>query len=272
MNENNGKSATSIWYDLPREFEWRLFLGNHRRPVTNGMFVSSLSVISNLGEKWGDTYIRDVGLHYDDYSNWESKQRLYPIHGNNLYINSEYELRKFKDAAGGVTGLIGEVLTVTFLQKILNIPPYHIAHIKQTSKMKSPDLLVQLKKEGLINAISFKKYNNDEILTNLVNYPFSCPFPLECKSRRYGASRLRDALIQLVDYWKIVNSSAGFGMVALINLIPKTSLDILVFLPRDNKQLDIMNVINSTLVSKNGDVIQFTEKSFFDNLRGYFLE
>ena len=156
----------------------------------------------------------------------------------------------------------------------MSIPPYHIAHIKQTSAIKSPDLLVQISVKDVINLISSANYGDPALLKALETYSLTNPLPLECKSRRYGATRLRDALIQLIDYWKAVNDSAGYGAVALINLYPQTSMEILLFLPRYGKQGDIINIINNTIYldENGGDEINLTEKSFFNKLRGCFLE
>jgi len=265
---------TKVWLHLPRQVTWNLYLGNRVNLVAKGKFDVSLCHVNIQGDQWGDTYIRDVGLHYDDYSNWDSKQRLHAIPKSTVYVTSPYELRKFKDAAGGVTGLIGEVLTTIFLQKVLRIPPYHIAHIKQSSTIKSPDLLVQTDIANIKNLLSSSKYLADPDLPDKLDiYSLTNPLALECKSRRNNTTRLRDALVQLIDYWKAIHHSIGYGMVSLVDLKPQTHMDFLLFLPLNGKQSDILNIINSTLFidSNSGEVINLKERNFFDKLGGCFL-
>jgi len=270
MNTGYVKTTTSIWLHFPRVIDWKLYMGKKRNLIVEGHFQSSLTYINNQGEKWGDTYIREVGMHYDDYANWDSRQRFHPIPASGIYVNSPYELRLFKDAAGGVTGLIGEVLTVIFLQKSMNIPPYHIAHIKQTSKIKSPDFLVQINQKEIYDLISGRA-PQAKILTEVSRCTIDTPMPIECKSRRNGTTRLSSALMQLVDYWRVVNSSAGYGIAALINLVPQTSIDFLLFLPKPGEQKKIIKTIQSDFISSDNKVKNFTEKHFFEKLGGYFL-
>lgn len=265
MSGGNSNFITNLWIHMPREFQWNVFWGNRNNLIAQGKFNTSLSYLDNQGEKWGDIYIRNEGLHYDDYSNWDSKQRWYAIPESSVYVNSPYELRKYKDAAGGVTGLIGEVLTTIFLQKVMKVPPFRIAHIKQSSKIKSPDLLVEISMSDIINLVSLGEKTDPNLLNILNTCSINDPVPLECKSRRYGATRLRDALSQLIDYWTAVNCSIGYGIVVLVNLRPQTSLDLLLFLPKSDKQMDIIKTTNSWDVN-------LTEKLFFRDLEDCFIE
>lgn len=265
MSRTYSNTITNLWIHTAREFQWNVYLGSRKNLVAQGKFNTSLSYLDNQGEKWGDTYIRNVGLHYDDYSNWDNKQRWYAIPRSSIYVNSPYELRKYKDAAGGVTGLIGEVLTTIFLQKVMKIPPFQIAHIKQSSKIKSPDLLVEISMSDIINLLSLGGEIDSNLLKKLNTCYINDPIPLECKSRRYGATRLRDALSQLIEYWTKVNCSIGYGIVVLVNLRPQTSLDLLLLLPQSGKQTDIIKTTNSWDDS-------LTEKLFFGDLEDCFIE
>ncbi|OME30920.1 hypothetical protein [Paenibacillus odorifer] len=250
MTNTGSNSLVLSWLSKPKIINWSIKLGVNTRksPIVSGSFTTTLSYLDDQGEKWGDTYVKVVGQHYDDYAHWNHVSHLLPIGGitNQLqtFVPSSFRGRQYKDAAPGVTGLIGEVLTTTFLQKEVGLKPFQMAHLK--GNVKAPDLCLDIQPSMLIPLIQKAKNssNKNELLNTLNNSSWHDPFPIECKSRRdKGNRQIRDALNQLISYWGKVTSMAGFGVIAQIDVIPTTNINLHLIIPKATELINVQKII-----------------------------
>lgn len=144
------------WLLRSRSIEWELTFGlsGSRKPNIGGTLKTNLSYLDDQGEKWGDTYVKIVGQHYDDYSHWNNVSTLLPIGGGNsdrLFVPAPFSKRMYKGAAPGVTGLIGEVLVTVLLQTVFRLKPFDMAHLKDDRK--APDICLDIDSSIIANTI-----------------------------------------------------------------------------------------------------------------------
>lgn len=247
------------WLRRDREIEWELTLGisSRRTPDISGKFVTSLSYLDDQGEKWGDTYIKIIGQHFDDYAHWDSISTLLPISGNLLsrivvptFVPIPFSSRTYKGASSGVTGLIGEVLVTVYLQSVLNLGPFDIAHLEDDRK--APDLCLNINPKLIADL--FRKYTDSRKATDNNNFAdileratWNNPLPLECKSRlRNGNRQVRKALEQLIAYWRNVPDMAGYGIFAQIDVVPTTKIRFHLIAPKDGEFINVRDIICSS--------------------------
>jgi hypothetical protein len=238
-----------------------------RKPNIIGTLVTSLAYIDDQGDKWGDTYVKIVGQHYEDYAHWSSKCILFPIGGtptSRIFVPSTFKQRKYKDAAPGITGLIGEVLTTIFLQNIIRIDPFDMAHI--IGDNKAPDFCLDIEPRMLGNLFRTathkrSKLENEAIADYLDSITWNKPLPLECKSRRgKGDRQVRKAMLQILEYWRHVPEMAGYGIFAQIDVNPDTKIRLHVLLPKPKEDDYIRRLISdSEILSEEPTIQEFEE-------------
>ncbi|MHB9010477.1 MAG: hypothetical protein ACYC3E_00590 [Carboxydocellales bacterium] len=208
-------SILQYWLLKQRRIEWFFTLGlsGRRKPNIKGSFITTLSYLDDQGEKWGDTYIKAVGQHFDDYAHWNAVRMFLPIGGSGfsrVLIPKPFVRRRYKGAAPGVTGLIGEVLITVFLQNVLRLHPFDMAHLKDSPRLPTPDLCLDIQPNSLANLFNTAIYirsvfENSMIASDLNSMSWNQPLPIECKSRRdFGNRQARAALLQLLEYWRKV--------------------------------------------------------------------
>jgi hypothetical protein len=269
------------WLRRNREIEWELTLGisSRRTPDICGKFLTSLSYLDDQGEKWGDTYIKIVGQHFDDYSHWDSINTLLPISGNlhsqivfPTFVSTPFSFRTSKGASSGVTGLIGEVLVTVFLQTVLKLGPFDIAHLEADSK--APDLCLNIPSKVIADL--FRNYTKSEKAADNNNFAdiielstWNNPIPLECKSRlRNGDRKVRKALEQIIAYWKSVPDMAGYGIFAQIDVVPTSKIRLHLIIPKDGESINVRNIICN---SKSSFPKNPTYKEFNTQIGGKLL-
>ncbi len=248
MSSNLINIVDQTWLARPRGSEWKLFLGvNSRRskPIASGKYKVTLNYLDNQGNVWGETYIKAVGQHYDDYSNWTAKQPLLPLAYSSAvptFVPKPYEGRMFKDAAPGVTGLIGEVVVTTFLQKVLKLNTFNIAHLKSNHTFQAPDFCLDIHPSVISNLL--KHSNRSDLINHLASSQWLEPLPLECKGRKsLSINHARAALSQIITYWRNVPSMAGCGLFAQIDILPFTVINIHLLLPKISKAQEIRDIV-----------------------------
>lgn len=276
MSSSGANVVLNNWLLRPRRINWEITMGlsGRRKSNINGEFMTSLSYLDDQGEKWGDTYIKVVGQHYDDYAHWNSISYLLPIggeHGLPNFVPRQFDKRRFKGAAPGVTGLIGEVLATVFFQQILNLGPYDIAHILDNHK--APDICLDI--EPIIISDLFRtahqnrsRYENNRIAQIIERCIWDQPLPVECKSRRNGGDRqIRSALLQLLAYWRKVPLMAGNGIYFQIDVEPLTRLRIHLLIPREEEIENIRLIVTGNVedtglpkLSAEPNFMEFMEK------------
>ena len=240
------------WLQRPRNIEWFFTLGinGRRKPNVKGILNTTLNYLDDQGEKWGETYIKVIGQHYDDYSHWNSVRHLLPIGGTagvTPFAPHPFIQRQYKEAAPGVTGLIGEVLVTVFLQKVLNLSMFEIAHLKSVEK--APDLCLDISPQVIANIFDNETpvrppLQNALVSSEVSQFIWSEPLPVECKSRRGSGSRqLRSALLQLINYWRRVPSMAGYGIFAQIDVVPNTIIRFHLLAPKPNYASEVRRII-----------------------------
>lgn len=240
------------WLNKQKKFDVEVVLGlsGRKQPLFNTSFFTSLSYIDEQGEKWGDTYIKIIGQHFDDYSHWDDVCYLLPISGERNFLKFvplSFSKRDFKGAAPGVTGLIGEVLVTIFFQKVLCISPFDMAHL--TSNDKAPDFCLNIQPLDLFRCLNFRSNPFDSTIFHLIKSGWSYPLPVECKSRKSrGDRQARSAIIQLISYWKQIPQMAGYGIFAQIDIIPKTKLRLHLLIPKSNEILNVQKIISSNII------------------------
>lgn len=250
------------WFLQERKIEWTLTFGINSRvkPNIKGDFLCSPLYLDDQGKKWGDTHIRDIGKHYEEYSFWNEVSHLYPIggHGNTARFEiSNYTNRRYKGAAPGVTGLIGEVLVTTFLQKVLMLSPLEIAHLVPSKGTKAPDICLDIQPHVLANLLRDKtslqfRQSNFQLANILESIVWSEPFPLECKSRRNDVdNHMRSALLQLLSYWDSIPEMSGYGMIAQIDVMPVTRLNLYLLFPKSTEILNVKNIIQTRYIDES---------------------
>ncbi len=69
MSSILNNSLMHNWLIRDRKIEWELAL---------------LSYLDDQGEKWGDSYIKIISQHFDNYAHWDSISTLLPVSGNLL--------------------------------------------------------------------------------------------------------------------------------------------------------------------------------------------
>ena len=242
------------WILKQREIKWVVTMGlsGKRRPNITGSFNTTLAYLDDQGEKWGDTYVKVVGQHFDDYANWNAVKMFLPIGGVNfsrVLIPSPFVRRRDKGAAPGVTGLIGEVLVTVFLQNVLRLHPFDMAHLLNNSKLSSPDLCLDIQ-PGILaklfnTAINVRSSNENSRIINILNsISWTYPLPLECKSRRDSGNRqVRAALLQLLAYWRKVPDMAGYGIFAQVDVCPETILRFHLLVPKPSEIQNVRDII-----------------------------
>lgn len=107
------------WLLSPRKVKWNVKLGlkTNVRAALSGSYTINLAYLDDQGDKWGESYIKYVGQHYEDYAHWSSIYTYAPLEGAISRRPGTFSIRKYKDAAPGVTGTIGEVLTISFFSE-----------------------------------------------------------------------------------------------------------------------------------------------------------
>jgi hypothetical protein len=260
------------WYAKGRKINWALHFGLEKKsvPAITGSFYVTPHYLDDQGEKWGDTHVQDIGKYFDEYSHWFNRQRMHPIGGTDgpphFEING-FNIRQFKSAAHGVTGLLGEVLVTILFQDELNIKPNNIAFLSVGNE-KTPDIVLDIEPSLFSNLIRSKSDSSNYRLhkQNLTrasiidSFNWEEPVPVECKSSRTEHSGdMRKALQQLLSYWSIIDSMAGIGLFAQINVIPTARIDLFLLVPENHqKQLDILRIArrdvwNTSLVRLSED-------------------
>lgn len=274
---NTGSNTLILqWLNKPRTITWNVKLGvnTRKKPIISGSYTTTLSYLDDQGEKWGDTFVKVVGQHYDDYSHWSQVSQLLPIGGitNHLqtFVPTPFTGRQFKAAAPGVTGLIGEVLVTTFLQKEINLNPFQIAHIM--SNTKAPDLCLDIQPSTLTPLFQ-KKLTNTKIQTiinQLNKLTWRNPLPIECKSRRdKGSRQIRAALIQLIEYWRQIPTMAGYGIIAQIDVVPQTVINFHLIMPKPSELINVQSIILGTVSGTTLNPLSNTPKiTEFNQLLG----
>lgn len=266
MTTPGSQSLVTQWVQRPRTIHWRLYMGLNpkKKPVLEGSFATTLGYIDDQGEKWGDTYVKVVGQHYDDYAHWNDIQSLLPIGGQGTgtitYIPSPFTWRQYKGAAHGVTGLIGEVLVTLFLQRELKLKRNELAHLMDG--IKGPDLCLDVESAVFVDLLRRPQNDpaigqrNNTLAGDLeVSSNWLHPLPLECKSKRQngGDRSVRDALQQLVAYWHEVKEMAGYGIFAQIDVTPVTMIHLHFLAPQrlevDNVRKIITNDVAGTTLT-----------------------
>lgn len=257
MLSQSSNPILSDWLNRPRDIEWCITMGlsAKRKPNIKGSFPTTLAYIDDQGDKWGDTYVMIVGQHYEDYAHWNSKSTLLPIDGTigtRNFVPIPFTKRDYKGAAPGVTGLIGEVLTTIFLQNIINLNTFDMAHIMGDSK--APDFCLDIEPYLIGNLFRISvservKSQNEAIAAYLDNITWEQPLPLECKSRRENRDRqVRNAMIQILEYWRCVPVMAGNGIFVQVDVNPNTKLRIHLLLPKTDEIDNIRRIINDTSI------------------------
>lgn len=243
----------SQWLQRPRPVEWRLILGLdwRSRPVSKGTFNTSLAYLDDQGEKWGGTYVKVVGQHFDDYSHWDAVESLLPLGGPGApvtFVPRPFSWREVKGAAPGVTGLIGEVLITVFLQQVLRLSRNEVAHLKEDQTV--PDLCLDIEPRAFAALVRIPTdstrtdWANEQLATQIEQAVWSEPLPVECKSRRsIGARDVKDALRQLVAYWRRIPQMAGHGLFAQINVFPSTVLNLHLTIPAPAEAANVRAII-----------------------------
>jgi hypothetical protein len=249
-------------------------LSGKRIPNIKGTFLTTLSYLDDQGDKWGDTYVMIVGQHFEDYANWNSISTLLPIGGTlatRNFVPSPFTKRSYKGAAPGVTGLIGEVLTTVFLQSVVNLNPFDMAHIM--GDRKAPDFCLDIEPQLLSNlfrtSISLRdRAENEAIANHLDGIAWEQPLPLECKSRRENGDRqVRSAMLQILEYWRRVPVMAGYGIFVQVDVNPITKLRIHLLIPKNNQIDNIRRIINDSRILPEEPTI----KDFNRNIGGRLL-
>ncbi len=245
------------WLQRPRHIEWEITLGlsGTRKPNVKGELITNLSYLDDQGEKWGDTYIKIIGQHYDDYAHWNSVSRLLPIGGSSLgkmFVPAPFSKRKLKGAAPGVTGLIGEVLVTVFLQSVLKLNPFDVAHLNDNRK--APDLCLDIE-PGIISKLFITgnqvrpKKENILVANDIDKAVWNYPIPVECKSRRNNGDRqVRNAMLQLLEYWRQVPDMAGYGIYAQIEVNPITKIRLHLLAPKPLQITNVKKIITGNIV------------------------
>lgn len=240
------------WLQRPRNIRWEMTLGlsGRRQPNVIGELITNLSYLDDQGEKWGDTYIRIVGQHYDDYAHWNSISTFLPIGGvisSRLFVPAPFAKRTYKGAAPGVTGLIGEVLVTVFLQTVLRLNPFDMAHLKDDRK--APDLCLDIDSSIIANVFRTNYparsiTENQRVADNIERAIWNYPIPLECKSRRNDGDRqARSAMTQILEYWRQIPDVAGYGIFAQIDVNPITRIRLHFFAPKASEINNVRNII-----------------------------
>lgn len=265
----------SQWLNKPRTIHWAVKLGfnTRKKPILTGSFSTTLSFLDDQGEKWGDTFVKVVGQHYDDYAHWSQVRQLLPIGGisNNLqtFVPNPFTGRQFKGAAPGVTGLIGEVLVTVFLQKEMGLNPLQIAHLMDNTK--APDLCLDIQPSTL--AQLFQKHATNHSVNTLLKHlngtTWPSPLPMECKSRRdQGSGQIRTALHQLLAYWRQVPKMAGHGIIAQIDVLPQTIINLHLIIPKISELKNVQSIISGQGVHSNLNLPAESKISDFNRLLG----
>lgn len=248
----HGNIAINRWLQRPQHIEWELTVGlnGRRRPNIGGRFITNLSYLDDQGEKWGDTYIKIVGQHFDDYAHWNNISTYLPIGGNTpgrLFVPAPFTQRIYKDAAAGVTGLIGEVLVTVFLQTVLKLNPLDMAHLKDDRK--APDICLDIDPTTIAFFIRSSHplrpiSENQNIANTISRAIWNYPIPLECKSRRENGDRqVRGAMLQLLEYWRNIPDIAGYGIFAQIDVNPTTKIRLHLLAPQQQEINNVRRII-----------------------------
>lgn len=257
------------WLKRPRNIEWCITMGlsGIRKPNLRGTLVTTLTYIDDQGDKWGDTYVKIVGQHYEDYAHWNSRKTLFPIGGTPIsrkFVPSPFTQRKYKCVAPGVTGLIGEVLTTIFLQNIMKLTPFDMTHIMGDSKV--PDFCLDIEPQMIgklfRTATNVRPKSENEVIANyLDSITWDQPLPLECKSRRENGDRqVRKAMLQILEYWRRVPSMAGYGIFVQVDVCPATKLRIHLLIPNPGEIDNIRTVINDQKILPEEPTVKEFEK------------
>jgi hypothetical protein len=240
------------WLHRSRHIRWELTFGLEPRKLPNirGEFATNLAYLDDQGEKWGDTYIKIVGQHFEDYAHWSAVSTFLPIEGtvaSRLFVPNPFTIRDYKDTAPGVTGLVGEVLVTVLLQNVFKLSPYDMAHLKDD--MKAPDMCLDIEPKTITDifktAVHVRpKAENLGLAEELNRTVWSYPLPMECKSRRNTSDRqVRNAVLQLLKYWENIPEMAGCGIFAQVDLNPVTKIRLHLLTPKEGEADNVRKII-----------------------------
>lgn len=129
------------WLIRPRKIEWCITMGFNarRKPNIIGTLVTSLAYIDDQGDKWGDTYVKIVGQHYEDYAHWSSYKKL-------LDAKLEEELQEYlaSDTVEELADLV-EVVYAILKYKEIDIDTFENIIAKKAAERGAFDKRILLK-------------------------------------------------------------------------------------------------------------------------------
>ncbi|MGO4182192.1 hypothetical protein AB4Z17_13490 [Paenibacillus sp. TAF43_2] len=140
--------------------------------------------------------------------------------------------------------MIGEVLVTVFLQKEIGLNPLQIAHLMDNTK--APDLCLDIQPSNLAPLLQKHSTNQSvqALLKQLNGMTWNDPLPMECKSRRnQGTRQIRSALHQLLAYWRQVPMMAGHGVIAQIDVVPQTIINLHFIIPKTSELNNVRSII-----------------------------
>ncbi|WP_042166741.1 hypothetical protein [Paenibacillus gorillae] len=247
-------SQRKQWLLRPINIKWNIKLGlrTNNRSILSGSYNTNLSYLDDQGDKWGETYIKYIGQHFEDYAHWGSIYTYAPLEGRLSRKPGTFSIREYKDAASGVTGTIGEVLAITFFQNVFGLTAFEMAHLKSSSLYQAPDFCLDIQPSQLVAFLTRHRFTDLTLHNALTGLHWGDPLPLETKSRRQNnsggknPSQIKDGLAQLISYWKRVPSVSGYGLIMQVDVFPRTVLNLHLLIPKKNEINNIMSIINGS--------------------------
>lgn len=259
------------WLHRPRKIQWELTFGLdiRRQPNIRGEFAVNLAYLDDQGEKWGDTHIKIVGQHYEDYAHWDSVSTFLPVGGSSpsrTFLPNSFTIRSYKDTAPEVTKMIGEVLVTVLLQQVFKLKPYDMAHLK--NNLHAPDMCLDIEPKILADIIKNAeqvrtKNENREVAEKVSRAAWDYPLPMECKSRRGTQDRqVREAILQLLEYWRHIPEMSGNGIYAQVDINPVTKIRLHLLIPKESETENIRNIVTGRM--EDTDLPQLPEEPTYD--------
>lgn len=239
-------------------FQIEFYLASNPRLKKNNKFYSCSTKEINLFAKlYAENLILKLGEHYELYKQKESVNRKWNLNnvGDFTKIQMISTLNR-KTRLTSVSGNVGESLIIPVLSKLLENSKFKYHRL--VSAKKCPDFRIEHSNELLnlwgISAISMLQED----------------IPLEVKSK-FGKDEgyLKEALEQLVSYWKEMHNSGfsdsvGFGIIARVNLFNDGgTVRFILFRPRDcTSRQRIIDILNEDTKVVVGNIIG-QESEFF---------